>query len=74
MKLKDHAFAIKEKEDDETDEKTNTCNLSKSDEYDCEGSASSSKLSDTSTSDLVCPIIMRLTSPGALFAVCAHQV
>jgi len=44
MKLKDHAFAIKEKEDDETDEKNNTCNLSKSDEYDCEGSASSSKL------------------------------
>lgn len=44
MKLKDHAFAIKEKKDDETDEKNNTCNLSKFDEHDCEGSTSSSKL------------------------------
>ena len=43
MKLKDHAFAIKEKKDDETAEKNNTCNLSESDEHDCEGSTSSSE-------------------------------
>ena len=44
MKLKNHAFAIKEKEDHDTDEKVNTSNLPKSDEHNCEGSASSSKL------------------------------
>jgi hypothetical protein len=43
MKLKDHAFAIKEKEDGKTDEKVNTSNLHKSDEHDCEGSACSTK-------------------------------
>ena len=43
MKLKDHAFAIKEKENQETDEKVNTNNLPKSDEHNCEGSACSPK-------------------------------
>ena len=44
MKLKDHAFAIKEKEDRDTDEKVNTSNLPKSDEHNCEGSTCSPKL------------------------------
>ena len=44
MKLKDHAFAIKEKKDHETDEKTNTCNIPESNECNSEGSTSSSKL------------------------------
>ena len=39
MKLRDHAFAIKENED----EKVNTNNLPKSDEHNCEGSACSPK-------------------------------
>ena len=43
MKLKDHAFAIKEKEDHEPDEKVITNNLPKSDEHNCEGSACSPK-------------------------------
>ena len=44
MKLKNHAFAIKEKEDHDTDEKVNTSNLPKSDEHNCEGSTCSPKL------------------------------
>ena len=43
MKLKDHAFAIKEKKDHETDEKNNTCNVSESNEHNNEGSTSSPK-------------------------------
>ena len=43
MKLKDHAFAIKEKENHETNEKVNTNNFPKSDEHNCKGSACSPK-------------------------------
>ena len=44
MKLNDHAFAIKKKQDHETNEKANTSNLPKPNEHGSEGSASSSKL------------------------------
>jgi len=43
MKLKDHAFAIKEKKDHETDEKNNTCNVPESNECNSKGSTSSPK-------------------------------
>ena len=44
MKLKNHAFAIKKRRDNETDKKDNTCNLSESNEHDCKSSPSSPKL------------------------------